>query len=137
MARLDAGVLALSPPAQVGPDMLGTMGRLVLGLYDPPLLRWVADGESSSCLGCGKGFGMLTRRHHCRRCGVLACARCVGQTGWLVTWLSEEPPHAIKLLLMILQLPEARQCPPNDRVTRFCPLQFGLLLCILWQLITL
>ena len=49
--RLDAGVLALSPPAQVGPDMLGAVGRLVLGLCDDPLLRWwVPDGESFSCM---------------------------------------------------------------------------------------
>ena len=38
--RLGVGVLALNLPAQVGPDMLGAVGRLVLGLCDDPLLRW-------------------------------------------------------------------------------------------------
>jgi hypothetical protein len=96
--RLGVGVLVLNLPAQVGPDMLGAVGRLVLGLCPDPLFRWVANGESPSCMapGCGRAFGMLTWRHHCRRCGLLACARCVGQTGWLVTWLSEEPPHAMQ-----------------------------------------
>eukprot|EP01047_Picozoa_sp_COSAG01_P089166 COSAG01_NODE_21336_length_906_cov_2.929368_2_plen_254_part_01 len=96
--RLGVGVLVLNLPAQVGPDMLGAVGWLVLGLCPDPLFRWVANGESPSCMapGCGRAFGMLTWRHHCRRCGLLACARCVGQTGWLVTWLSEEPPHAMQ-----------------------------------------
>jgi hypothetical protein len=57
------------------------------------VLRWVPDAESKTCPGCAKGFGVLRRRHHCRRCGALVCDGC-SQDGWLEEWLDDQPPHA-------------------------------------------
>ncbi|RWS12587.1 rabankyrin-5-like protein [Dinothrombium tinctorium] len=33
-----------------------------------------ADGDQ--CLECGLKFGLTTRKHHCRHCGRIVCARC-------------------------------------------------------------
>jgi len=40
--------------------------------------RWVNDEEQLECsnAACGKRFGMITRRHHCRACGNIFCAAC-------------------------------------------------------------
>jgi hypothetical protein len=42
----------------------------------PCVGRWMDDGESSICCGCGSPFTLLRRRHHCRRCGQLFCDAC-------------------------------------------------------------
>ncbi|UYV83503.1 ZFYVE28 [Cordylochernes scorpioides] len=41
---------------------------------EPPV--WVPDTESDHCMACGAIFTLLRRRHHCRHCGRLFCARC-------------------------------------------------------------
>ncbi|KAJ4457450.1 putative tip elongation aberrant protein 1 [Paratrimastix pyriformis] len=38
--------------------------------------RWMDDSEASVCQLCGRGFGILTRKHHCRSCGRIFCAKC-------------------------------------------------------------
>ena len=37
---------------------------------------WTRDDASAVCPACGRMFTLLRRRHHCRRCGALACAGC-------------------------------------------------------------
>jgi WD40 repeat protein len=41
---------------------------------------WVADAESNECLLCHAAFTFTKRRHHCRRCGKLVCAKCSSRT---------------------------------------------------------
>ena len=49
--------------------------------------HWMSDGSSSSCSGCGApfaspvgtAFGLGVARHHCRRCGCLACESCASR----------------------------------------------------------
>lgn len=39
--------------------------------------QWIPDGETSHCMCCKRQkFSLLTRRHHCRRCGRVVCAGC-------------------------------------------------------------
>ncbi|GAA5890302.1 hypothetical protein JCM8208_002772 [Rhodotorula glutinis] len=38
--------------------------------------RWEPDEATSECRRCSKRFGLLTRKHHCRRCGLVVCASC-------------------------------------------------------------
>ena len=38
--------------------------------------RWVPDESSTTCLLCNSRFGLLLRRHHCRKCGALVCHGC-------------------------------------------------------------
>eukprot|EP01083_Nonionella_stella_P008417 24270_1 len=37
---------------------------------------WFDDKLSNSCLLCGSGFTVFSRRHHCRVCGLLVCQAC-------------------------------------------------------------
>lgn len=39
--------------------------------------KWIADGETNHCMCCKRQkFSLLTRRHHCRRCGRVVCSSC-------------------------------------------------------------
>lgn len=43
----------------------------------PEKSQWVRDEEASHCMCCKRAvFTMLTRRHHCRRCGRVVCHWC-------------------------------------------------------------
>eukprot|EP00002_Diphylleia_rotans_P023881 TRINITY_DN4703_c0_g1_i1.p1 TRINITY_DN4703_c0_g1~~TRINITY_DN4703_c0_g1_i1.p1 ORF type:complete len:592 (-),score=82.56 TRINITY_DN4703_c0_g1_i1:423-2198(-) len=37
---------------------------------------WQPDHSSLHCMICKNAFGLLTRRHHCRFCGLLVCDSC-------------------------------------------------------------
>eukprot|EP01059_Diplonema_ambulator_P037292 TRINITY_DN978_c0_g1_i4.p1 TRINITY_DN978_c0_g1~~TRINITY_DN978_c0_g1_i4.p1 ORF type:complete len:2281 (+),score=591.71 TRINITY_DN978_c0_g1_i4:169-6843(+) len=45
--------------------------------HDARPVDWVKDEASTVCSGCGEGFSLVKRRHHCRACGHLFCATCV------------------------------------------------------------
>jgi hypothetical protein len=40
----------------------------------PPI--WIPDVEAPKCMSCGVNFTVVKRRHHCRNCGKVFCARC-------------------------------------------------------------
>ncbi|KAF2901962.1 hypothetical protein ILUMI_04222 [Ignelater luminosus] len=40
----------------------------------PPI--WIPDVEAPKCMSCGATFTVVKRRHHCRNCGKIFCARC-------------------------------------------------------------
>ena len=54
--------------------------------------RWMDDNDSDICLGCSKEFGVLLRRHHCRRCGGLFCADCSNEYVQIPVPLLISPP---------------------------------------------
>jgi FYVE/RhoGEF/PH domain-containing protein 5/6 len=37
---------------------------------------WTPDKHSSNCTRCNIEFTIINRRHHCRKCGDLVCAKC-------------------------------------------------------------
>jgi hypothetical protein len=37
---------------------------------------WVQDSNRSECFLCHQTFGMLKRKHHCRKCGNVVCDKC-------------------------------------------------------------
>jgi chromosome segregation ATPase len=41
---------------------------------------WVSDELVSFCKGCDSKFTIARRRHHCRRCGDIFCAKCSSST---------------------------------------------------------
>lgn len=43
-----------------------------------PLNRWIPDEYSKKCMKCKREFDFFTRKHHCRRCGLLLCFSCCG-----------------------------------------------------------
>ena len=38
------------------------------------IVRWQDDGTATRCAICGAGFGVRTRKHHCRLCGRIICS---------------------------------------------------------------
>ena len=54
------------------------------------LRRWRPDSEASNCQNCDIGFGLFTRRHHCRVCGDIFCADCAREVK-LVKPVSNSP----------------------------------------------
>ena len=51
---------------------------LVMSLQNSRQARWLEDHESETCMNpnCQMLFNMVSRRHHCRRCGLLYCDAC-------------------------------------------------------------
>ena len=41
---------------------------------------WIPDDQVSMCHTCNAVFNMITRRHHCRGCGIVTCNSCSDQT---------------------------------------------------------
>lgn len=38
--------------------------------------RWLDDNEATHCMRCGTKFTLRVRKHHCRSCGGIFCAKC-------------------------------------------------------------
>ncbi|OQR97236.1 hypothetical protein ACHHYP_12318 [Achlya hypogyna] len=74
-----------------------------------PREQWVQDKARASCHGCGKGFTFYRRRHHCRVCGDIVCAKC-SRTVYLVNTTSNvgracmdcARPHTLRMSLLAL-----------------------------------
>jgi hypothetical protein len=63
-----------------------------------PEPRWVRSAEAPLCMVCRRAkFGMLTRKHHCRRCGAAACDNCSSNSLVLERWLEDKKPHALRV----------------------------------------
>uniref|UniRef100_A0A7S2WMD2 FYVE-type domain-containing protein n=1 Tax=Mucochytrium quahogii TaxID=96639 RepID=A0A7S2WMD2_9STRA len=52
---------------------------------DPGSSNWEEDGQVSACRSCACSFGLMTRRHHCRRCGQVFCGSCCNKQMTLKT----------------------------------------------------
>ena len=52
--------------------------------------NWVADEDAKQCGICERNFGLTVRRHHCRACGGVFCAKCCSSK----THLEGGPGHA-------------------------------------------
>ena len=58
-----------SPIAQLGGRSVAQTAELAPA--------WVPDTETTHCMHCKKTvFGFVNRRHHCRKCGIVACNGC-------------------------------------------------------------
>lgn len=42
--------------------------------------HWIADSAVKKCHLCGISFGLMTRKHHCRRCGNVFCSSCTARS---------------------------------------------------------
>jgi len=89
----------------------------------------VPDASSKNCLKCHKDFTMLSRRHHCKNCGMLACDKCssfktkvpianVGDKesrvcGWCYEQLTSGYKHCLLRYLLIVG--EGSKERSNDR----------------------
>ena len=41
---------------------------------------WMPNENCTTCYDCGRAFGMLLRKHHCRVCGIIFCSSCSSNT---------------------------------------------------------
>lgn len=41
--------------------------------------NWMPDKEASACINCGHRFTFVTRKHHCRYCGLIFCDKCTSR----------------------------------------------------------
>uniref|UniRef100_A0A8D2NZX8 FYVE-type domain-containing protein n=3 Tax=Zosteropidae TaxID=36297 RepID=A0A8D2NZX8_ZOSLA len=55
------------------------------------LPEWVPDSTCSQCSACRSPFTLLRRRHHCRSCGKIFCARCSPNTAVLPHYGQAKP----------------------------------------------
>ena len=45
--------------------------------FEQAVVQWVRDEDMRLCISCGGAFNLLLkRRHHCRLCGSVICAKC-------------------------------------------------------------
>jgi hypothetical protein len=87
-SELPIGRLTRSNTSQSAASMFGS-GRsgasasisqvfepLETDVEQPRKFEWEPDHEAHECRRCDKRFGLLNRRHHCRRCGLVVCDKC-------------------------------------------------------------
>ncbi|ELP84476.1 zinc finger protein, putative, partial [Entamoeba invadens IP1] len=65
------------------PSLCGATSFMPLVAYDfvapsEVILRpfWIEDKSTDVCGICKASFGLITRKHHCRRCGKVFCSSC-------------------------------------------------------------
>lgn len=55
--------------------------NFVMPVNIPTKDEWIKDEEVNECMVCATvRFGLINRRHHCRRCGRVVCSSCSQKT---------------------------------------------------------
>lgn len=49
----------------------------------PRAYNWEPDVNVKECRRCARRFGLINRRHHCRRCGLVVCDKCSSSRTYL------------------------------------------------------
>ncbi|XP_022089254.1 uncharacterized protein LOC110978509 [Acanthaster planci] len=75
-------------------------GAMQLGAVAPV---WVPDSEALNCMNCQQKFTFRKRRHHCRACGKVFCAKCCSMRLKLKYMESKEARVCISCLNVILR----------------------------------
>lgn len=71
---------------------------------------WESDKQAKACRICERKFGLLLRRHHCRKCGLVVCDKC---SPWKVFLNSSEilqDPEGTLESLSVLASQQQRVC---------------------------
>eukprot|EP00755_Sulcionema_specki_P013336 Sspe_Gene.53744::Locus_29681_Transcript_1_1_Confidence_1.000_Length_3355::g.53744::m.53744 len=101
-----------------------TVGELRVKHHPITPAPWTPDGEALKCGICAARFGMLRRKHHCRRCGDVVCKGCSQRKQRLVEyhnsvkrvcercWRGGGSPGVIPLDPAAPPIPTMRRCPP-------------------------
>lgn len=71
---------------------------------------WEADTNAKSCRLCVRKFGLLLRRHHCRRCGLVVCDKCSPWKVFLSPSQILQDPEGILESTSILASHQQRVC---------------------------
>ncbi|XP_076453246.1 rabankyrin-5-like [Babylonia areolata] len=94
---------------------LGTVNKQGMSIFNAPvatrqLLFKLLDmlskeppwSEGETCLECGTKFSIKTRKHHCRHCGRLLCARCSGKDMPIVKFGQAKPVRVCDVCFDVL-----------------------------------
>lgn len=77
---------------------------------------WKKDRESTSCEHCEVSFGLLRRKHHCRRCGGIYCNDCCGEKVKGILGYGETLQRVCKSCRDTLAaIKETGSCRPRER----------------------
>jgi len=85
-AAAAAAAAAPPPPPPPPPSLTSSIGITTIGIAFATTrlandrARWVPDGDVTKCQNCPKKFGVMTRKHHCRKCGNIFCSSCSSHT---------------------------------------------------------
>ena len=63
-----------------------------------------AWSEGDCCMACGCRFGLATRRHHCRHCGRLLCAKCSDKDVPILKFSLNKPVRVCQTCFDVLTL---------------------------------
>src|SRR6056297_2730263 len=75
---------------------------------------WVDDNMITNCSSCGKEFGILRRKHHCRNCGNIFSYKCNDNYIIIPHFITDRPEPAdywnISHYLNILKSKQEKVC---------------------------
>ncbi|KAI9483523.1 MAG: ankyrin repeat-containing domain protein [Benjaminiella poitrasii] len=74
------------------------------------IVLWESDVDAKSCRVCVKKFGLLLRRHHCRKCGLVFCDKCSSWKAFLSPFEIIQDPRGTMEPLAILASHPQRVC---------------------------
>ncbi|KAK6184081.1 hypothetical protein SNE40_002197 [Patella caerulea] len=103
-------------------DLLIKRGITQTSEHDSPV--WVPDQNAQICMHCKKSeFTVLNRKHHCRKCGIVACNACTSKK-WLLPQQSSKPLRVCLTCYNQLSLSSA---PPvssrdNNKIRKYTPI---------------
>ncbi|KAM3424832.1 hypothetical protein BST61_g6812 [Cercospora zeina] len=87
---------------------------------DIVLPRWQPDHEVSKCPVCETEFSLLYRRHHCRKCGRVVCARCSPHRITIPRQYIVQPPDIVSLYADDPASPPRNPALGGGEVVRVC-----------------
>ncbi|KAI8146529.1 FYVE zinc finger-domain-containing protein [Fennellomyces sp. T-0311] len=76
----------------------------------PRTFTWESDTEARECRRCARRFGLLVRRHHCRRCGLIVCDKCSSSRTYLSPSEILQDPNGPFESLQVLASHHQRVC---------------------------
>ncbi|KAI9316183.1 FYVE zinc finger-domain-containing protein [Dichotomocladium elegans] len=89
----------------------GAYGAEDVDIQDGPRsFVWEADVNVKECRWCERRFGLLVRRHHCRRCGLIVCDRCSTSRTYLNASEILQDPNAPNEQAQVLASQHHRVC---------------------------
>ncbi|KAI9245678.1 FYVE zinc finger-domain-containing protein [Phascolomyces articulosus] len=89
---------------------LDTEGLDTSDSIGPRTFAWESDTEAKECRRCARKFGILVRRHHCRRCGLIVCDKCSSSRTYLTPSEILQDPNGPFESLQVLASHHQRVC---------------------------
>lgn len=97
-------------------DTTSTNGTIILGQQQqqgaegPRPFMWESDNDAKECRRCARRFGLLVRRHHCRRCGLIVCDKCSASRTYLMPSEILQDPNGPRESVQVLASQHQRVC---------------------------